>query len=190
MLRPRKLLGECLCQRVWAGYCQIFFLYPVSIVDSEDLASRSSQIHLQGSKPQNGPKPDPNFSRTDLRAPEELAFQIWHALGSRGKVLFFFIFLWVFCDGRLPTATPKGRSERPSSPTHWRSSQMTTWARLRPPPRQVRPPQKTHKKYFSKATHETARTPKDECLTPPELRERSESVKIRLEPIFRPGRRL
>ena len=97
MLRPRKLLGECLCQRVWAGYCQIFFLYPVSIVDSEDLASRSSQIHLQGSKPQNGPKPDPNFSRTDLRAPEELAFQIWHALGSLGKVLFFYFFVGFLC---------------------------------------------------------------------------------------------
>ena len=134
MLRPRKLIGECLCQRVWAGYCQIFFLYPVSIVDSGDLAGRSIQIHLQGSKPQNRPKPDSNFSRTDLRAPEELAFQIWHALGSLGKVLFVYFFVGFLC-WPSPTATPKGRSERPSSPTHWWNSQITGWPRLRPPPK-------------------------------------------------------
>ena len=57
--------------------------------------------------------------------------------------------------------------------------QITVWHRLRPPVRAVRPPQKIHKKYFSKATPEIPRTSKDECLTPPELRERSETLKIR-----------
>ena len=59
--------------------------------------------------------------------------------------------------------------------------QITVRHRLRPPVRAVRPPQKTHKKYFSKATPEIPRTSKDECLTPPELGDRSERVKMALE---------
>jgi len=88
-----------------------------------------------------------------------------------------FIFLWVFCAGRVLPPLPKGgasvRRARPTGGTPKSRVDLGFDRHLRV----ARPPQKSHKKYFSKATHEIPRTPKDECLTPPELRERSERVK-------------